>query len=384
MAQMNNIDLNEFIKIARRYNNKKRSYLLVNTLQAKHIPTRPQDIKLGVSLGKKIRDEYPKAHFVIGFAETATTIATDVAWEVSTPEEDVYDRRGIYINTTREDYIPERDCICFREEHSHAVNQKLYIKNFTEYLGYTEEIVLIDDEISTGKTLFNIIQAMRTEIPELANRKFVVGSIINRLTPERREFFEQHNIYFVSLYDVQWTDEILEKDFRNLSAPSEISDIPDKSPGFMRIAIPDARYFVDIFDYILQCDYMANKICRIGKRADFSGCKDVLFLGTEECMYPSIQAADLLRQHFGFNAYCHSTTRSPVCISNEEGYPMQNGYKICSLYDVNRVNYIYNLRKYDMAIIISDAKNPDKKALAMLDAVLANHGTEKRFYFMGE
>lgn len=374
-------DLNEIIRIGRRYNNKKRSYLLVNTIQAKHIPAHPQDIKLGVTLGRKIRDEYPNAHFVIGFAETATAIATDVAWNVSTPAEDVYDRQGIYINTTREDSVPESECICFKEEHSHAVNQKLYIKNFAEYLKYTEEVILIDDEISTGKTLFNIIQAMRTEIPELAERDFVVGSVINRLTPKRREFFEQHHIYFVSLYDVQWTDEMLEKDFKNLFAPSEISDIPDNSPNFMRIAVPDARYFIDIFDYIMTCTDMADVI---EENVDFSGCKDVLFLGTEECMYPSIQTADLLRQHFGFNAYCHSTTRSPVCISNEEGYPMQNGYKICSLYDVNRVNYIYNLRKYDMAIIISDAKNPDPKALAMLDAVLASHGTEKRFYFMGE
>ncbi len=374
-------ELNEIIKIGSRYNNKKRSYLLVNTLQAKHIPTRPQDIALGVNLGKKIREEYPNAHFVIGFAETATAIATDVAWEVSTPAEDVYNRKGIYINTTREDYVSESECICFKEEHSHAVNQKLYIKNFTEYLKYTKEIILIDDEISTGKTLFNIIQELRNKIPELAERDFVVGSVINRLTPERREFFEQHRIYFVSLYDVQWADEMLERDFRNLSAPTEISDIPDKSPDFMRVAFPDARYFVDIFDYILKCTEISDEIA---ENVDFSGCKDVLFLGTEECMYPSILTANLLEQHFGFNAYCHSTTRSPVCTSTEEGYPMQNGYKIRSLYDVERVNYIYNLRRYDMAVMISDAKNPDPKALAMLDALLAGQGIEKRFYFMGE
>lgn len=368
-------DLNKIIKTGRRYNNKKRSYLLVNTLQAKHIPARPQDITLGAELGRKIRDEYPNAHFVIGFAETATAIAADAAREMSS---------GIYINTTREDFVPENGCICFREEHSHAVNQKLYVKKFTEYLKYTKEIVLIDDEISTGKTLFNIIQAMRTEIPELAERDFAVGSVINRLTPERREFFKQYNIYFVSLYDVQWTDEMLEKDFINLSAPCELTEIPDKSPDFMRVAIPDARYFTDISEYILQCTHMADKICGIVKKAGFSDCKDVLFLGTEECMYPSIHTANLLRQHFGFNAYCHSTTRSPVCISTEEDYPMQNGFKICSLYDVNRVNYIYNLRKYDMAVVISDAKNPDPKALAVLDAVLAGYGTEKRLYFMGE
>lgn len=372
-------DLNEIIKIGRRYNNKKRSYLLVNTLQAKHIPTRPQDINFGTHIGQIIREEdFPNAHLVIGFAETATAIAADVAWEASIPS---FAEKGIYINTTREDYVIESDCICFSEEHSHAVNQKLYIKNFVEYLKYTEEVILIDDEISTGKTLFNIIQAMRNEIPELAEHDFVVGSVINRLTSERREFFEQHNIYFVSLYDVQWTDEMFERDFSDLSAPCELTEIPDKSPDFMRVAIPDARYFVNILEYNLECRKIADIIV---EKVDFSGCKDVLFLGTEECMYPSIFAATILEKRFRFNAYCHSTTRSPVCIGTDEDYPMQNGYKICSLYDVDRVNYIYNLRKYDMAIVISDAKNPDPKALAMLDAVLENHGTEKRYYFMGE
>lgn len=379
---MSNIELNKMIKIARRYNNKKRSYLLVNTLQAKHVPVRPENaLELFTELGNKIKNSYPNAHMVIGFAETATAIAADVAWEVNIPHTEAFDKSGIYINTTREDFIPESECICFKEEHSHAVNQKLYIKNFTEYLKYTEEVILIDDEISTGKTLFNIIQELRDKIPELAEHDFVVGSVINRLTPERRKFFEQHNIYFVSLYDVQWTDEMLERDFKNLSAPSEISSIPDKSPDFMRVAIPDARRFINIIEYNLECRKIADIIV---ENVDFSGCKDVLFLGTEECMYPSILAATILEKRFRFNAYCHSTTRSPVCVSTDEDYPMQNGYKICSFYDVDRVNYIYNLREYDMAIVISDAKNPDAKALAMLDAVLANHGTEKRYYFMGE
>ncbi len=368
---MNN--LTDIIKIGNRYNNKKRSYLLVNNFQAKHIPTRPQNINFGTRIGEIIRNGFPNARLVIGFAETATAIAADVALEISV--------QSLYINTTREDYIPENDCICFREEHSHAVNQKLYVKNFTEYLKYTKEIVLIDDEISTGKTLFNIIQELRSRIPELAERDFVVGSVINRLTTERREFFRQHGIYFVSLYDVQWTDKMLERDLRNLSAPSELSNIPDKSLDFMRIAIPDARYFVNICDYNEKCREIAGIIA---ENIDFSGCNDVLFLGTEECMYPSIITASILEKQFGFNAYCHSTTRSPVCISNEDDYPMQNGYKIYSLYDSNRVNYVYNIRKYDLAIIISDAKNPESKALAMLDTVLANHGTNKRYYFMGE
>ncbi|MDE7105394.1 MAG: phosphoribosyltransferase domain-containing protein, partial [Ruminococcus sp.] len=86
---MSNTDLNELIKIARRYNNKKRSYLLVNTLQAKHVPARPEKtIELFTELGIKIKNNYPNAHMVIGFAETATAIGIQTA--VAIGEDTIY------------------------------------------------------------------------------------------------------------------------------------------------------------------------------------------------------------------------------------------------------------------------------------------------------
>ncbi|MDE5936057.1 MAG: phosphoribosyltransferase domain-containing protein, partial [Ruminococcus sp.] len=241
---MNNTYLNKLIKTARRYNNKKRSYLLVNTLQAKHIPVRPAKMtELSEELGNKIRNNYPNAHLVIGFAETATAIGVQTAVCLG--------ENTIYGHTTRENSVNEKYCIRFREEHSHAVEQKLYVKDFTEYFDMTDEIILIDDEISTGKTLFNIIQAMRTEIPELENRKFVIGSIINRLTAEREEFFRNNNIFFESLYHTDWTDDMLEKDFNNLTAPFIIPDVTDSQNPLeiYRLNFKNARTFVTINNY---------------------------------------------------------------------------------------------------------------------------------------
>lgn len=364
-------NLNEIIGIANRYNNKKRSYLLVNKIQAKHIPTKPNEaLELFSELGKKIKQNYHDAYLTIGFAETATAIGVVVSAKLG----------GIYINTTREDYIPESDCICFKEEHSHAVNQKLCIRNIADYIKNTSEIVIIDDEISTGKTLYNIIQAMRAEVPELEDRKFVVGSIINRLTPERTAFFEQNNIFFVSLFSVQWTDEMLERNFSKLSAPSvvdEVSVIPD----FSRIAFPDTRYFTNIFDYIVKCVNIAEQIA---ESVDFSVFENVLFIGTEECMFPSVCCAKLIEERYNIKSFCHSTTRSPICINSAEDYPIKNGFQIASFYDSARVNYIYNIHEYDAVVVISDSKNPDKQALGIIDSIFVNHNIKQRFYFFGQ
>ena len=67
------------LRIAKRYNNPKRSYLLVNPLQAKHIPVSPAAaLEMMGALGNQVAAKYPEARLVIGFAETATAIGAAV------------------------------------------------------------------------------------------------------------------------------------------------------------------------------------------------------------------------------------------------------------------------------------------------------------------
>lgn len=373
---MENWNFCSTIKIARRHNNKKRSYLLVNTMQAKHIPTTPSDaLKMYHALGEKIHKAYPNASLVIGFAETATAIAAGAAEAMG---EDT-----ICFHTTREKVDDESECILFCEEHSHAVEQKLYAKDLGKLLDSTDEAVLIDDEISTGKTLFNIISAMREKIPEFKDRRIVVGSVLNRLTKEREAFFNENNIYFVSLYHIICGDSILEKSGDGLRSP-DIADYPDNSSileNTFRYKFTYMKYPHKISDHLRSCNELAEKLM---KQIDFKKYRKVLFLGTEECMFPAIRAAFIIEEKSGIKAYCHATTRSPISIGSDMDYPIRSGFAIGSFYEDERVNYIYNIRHYDAAVVISDSICPSAGAVNILDGILKKHGISNVFYCLGE
>lgn len=127
----------ELVKIAKRENNTKRSYLVVNPLQGKHIPGSPQNIlELFDELVKMISEEYKDEELLlIGFAETATAIGAEAAI--------ILDSK--YIQTTRE-IIPNVEYLYFAEEHSHATEQKL-VKNDIEFSSWNvDRIVFVEDE----------------------------------------------------------------------------------------------------------------------------------------------------------------------------------------------------------------------------------------------
>ena len=68
------------LRLAKRFNNPKRSWLLVNPLQAKHIPVSPgAALAMMRELGERLSRRYPECGLVIGFAETATAIGAAVA-----------------------------------------------------------------------------------------------------------------------------------------------------------------------------------------------------------------------------------------------------------------------------------------------------------------
>ena len=138
--------------------NKKRGFLFVSKVLGKHIPSKPSEMdivhkELSEKLLKKIND---KPTVVIGFAETATGIGNGIYEHLNLPN-------SFYIYTTRYNLSYPR-LVEFHEEHSHATAHILYDINNPELkkiLLNAENIVLVDDEISTGKTLVNIIQQLK-------------------------------------------------------------------------------------------------------------------------------------------------------------------------------------------------------------------------------
>ena len=75
---------NNTLRIAKRFQNLKRPYLLVNPLQAKHIPVQPAAaLDMMGTLGDLLARNYPETRLVIGFAETATAIGAVVAERIA-------------------------------------------------------------------------------------------------------------------------------------------------------------------------------------------------------------------------------------------------------------------------------------------------------------
>ena len=91
---------------------------------------------------------------VIGFAETATALGHAVF--------DCF-AKGYYIHTTRENVSGLDPEFNFKEEHSHAVDQRCFANQ--SILEKTNPVLLVDDEITTGKTCLNIIREIHAKYP---------------------------------------------------------------------------------------------------------------------------------------------------------------------------------------------------------------------------
>ncbi len=344
--------LENTLRIARRVNNSKRSFILVNPLQAKHIPSLPSDaLRMMSTLGEKLAEKYGDTGLVIGFAETATAIGAVVAQHLC--------EGCTYIHTTRENYSEVSEWIIFSEEHSHAVEQKLAADRLSEFLRRTARIIIVDDEISTGKTVKNLIVRLRERFPEETQGKpIIVGSVLNHIPERERKLLSGQGIEFVSLIYCSEKDDYSAVSERYMVHraeklnPSSSSDrdytIISTCKAFERTAfgVNAAFYKKDVTDICFDAVKRLEKQCLLRGR--------ILILGAEENIYPAIVLAGILELYEGCDVLCHGTTRSPIGISSEEGYPVFSGYEISSFYSKNRRTFIYNIKSYDMIIVVAD------------------------------
>ena len=361
---MRNFLAEDVLRVAKRFKNTRRNYLLVNPLQGKHLPTSPTiALEMMNSLGFLVAEKFSAARLVIGFAETATAVGALVAKNIS---DDCF-----YLHTTRENFAG--NFVEFLEEHSHAPEQKLFAENLSELIERTPEIVFVDDELSTGKTLLNIVRQLKSKFPALDGKKICAASIINRLTAENLATLAAENISCVSLVKLNKTF-----DASNFSVTAASTVQPVKIPcplSLLPSPLKDPRKGVKIGDYFSQCELAGNFVVDLIKREKISG--DILILGTEEFMLPAIVAGSRLESE-NFSVKTHSTTRSPIGICDAENYPIRAGFKLRSFYDANRPTFIYNLKHYDAAVIMTNSGN-FSAGLSDLISALNVHDVEKIF-----
>lgn len=381
---------NLFLMAARK--NPKRVFLFVSTVLGKHIPVNPKrSMLIGALLANKMNnniesgnldtklivqalkdDKYiqraweytynnpiicKKSTLFIGFAETATALGNSVF--ATFLGENIK-----YIHTTRDVLKECRSIFSFDEEHSHAVEHFCYPIGYENFINEFERIVLVDDEITTGNTVLNLIKSINIKYP---GKEYVVISILDWRSKEWIKKFEelkkQLNIKIetISLIQGQVSCEnnYLVEERKTYKSFNKVHKCSKKIEGVDFYIRLDNRY--KKFTRVLNCgdekqyQYLMDtgrfgispqdvKIVQkiIEKEVKNMGVfeKDILVLGTEEFMYlPMILASQIP------NAKYQSTTRSPVYPKKEIDYGIKCAETFKNPFDKSIINYIYNVEK---------------------------------------
>lgn len=369
-----NIPYNALFSVAAR-KNPKRSFLFVSKVIGKHIPMSPYNLRLignilardyfskknnikdnnieplvedlininTTSINKISEDSLHilnekltlnKKTLFIGFAETATALGQAVASSF----ENAY-----YIQTTRDELISLKSYCLFKEEHSHAVDHLMYPLN-NELLMNCDEIVLVDDEITTGKTSLNLIKELNNN---LKCNNFSVISILDWRSADNLELFndiDNVNLSAFSLikgnFNCEKSGEVAEVKPNTITLDNAIFseevliDHEENIEGFHRYS---GRFGMTSCDWD-NLSIEVDKITEVIKnKIDDS---PTLCLGHEEFIFmPSLVACNL-----GDNVLFHSSTISPIyCDNSYEFYGIKNKLEMDSLFNKSNKNYIYNI-----------------------------------------
>ncbi len=359
----------ELVRIAKRENNTKRNYLVVNRLQGKHIPVEPREcLRMFDELAAAVAKEYEgEKLLLVGFAETATAIGARLAADMGC----------YYMQTTREN-IEDVEYLYFTESHSHATEQKLIKTDLDKIIGEIQRIVFVEDEVTTGNTIRKIVELIQQEYDrEIA---FSVASLLNGMDGEAEKRYIERGIrlHYLVKTDHSCYPEIAEE-YRGNGIYHEYPEKnqekdPEKHMVLIRMyqaeGYRNGRRLLKGADYREACRGLVEQI---SKWLSFAEGERVLVLGTEEFMYPAIYTASVIADA-GCSVRCHSTTRSPIAVSMEEEYPLHERYELHSFYEEERRTFLYDLEKYDKVVILTDARGASDKGIHDLYSVLAGCG----------
>lgn len=377
----------ELVRIAKRENNTRRKYLVVNRLQGKHIPVSPKEaLQMFRSLAELIKEAYPSERLLmVGFAETATAIGAAVAIEC----------QAAYMQTTRE-VIDGVDYLYFSESHSHATEQKLVKTDLDKIIGKTDRIVFIEDEVTTGNTILNIVRLIQKTYAQPVS--FAVASILNGMNEEALENYKNlkipvhylvktaHDTYteIAEQYQADGTCHICtkpqEKEVEQQKEVQQQIEMQQTKEAQQPIEVQEisgwinARRLHTADTYKQACEQLWQEIqqkygyTKYTKETETG--RRILVLGTEEFMYPALYVGAKLEEA-GYTVRMHATTRSPIAVSKEEKYPLHTRYELASLYDKNRTTFVYDLAEYEEVLVLTDAQNQETEGWESLQRALA-------------
>lgn len=387
----------DIIRVVKRERNVNRKFLFLNLLQGKYVPSNPKEtLELFETLGRKLAEKYDEKQIcVIGFAETATAVAAAVAG--------CFCKNVYFLHTTREELPKEYFVTEFQEEHSHAKRHRLYCKN-KELLQRSDVLILIDDEFTTGKTVCNFVKSLRENHWIGVQCKVIAASLINCMKEEHLQRFVHEKIEYEYLLrkDADWEKVEWKSNGKWINIEescgekrkiylgeeqgfsfyktynkqeSDFNMQSRKSFDVIRLSGKlNPRLGVCQSEYQNVCEKLALNIME-QLQIERNKTEEILLLGTEECMYPIIYAADRIQKMYPKKqCYVHATSRSPIAALKEHGYPIYSRDKVVSFYEKGREVFLYNLRQYDQVVILTDAEKITEEAKYSIETVMENYG----------
>lgn len=381
-----NLPMDTLFSIALRVN-KKRQFLFVSKLIAKHMAVHPA-IALGTGslLASLVLDRYgkdpvpqreeivemikygkvnheaskasqayratlPEKTVFIGMAETATGLGHAVFHHFD---------EAAYIHTTRENIVGASPAFVFEEEHSHATSHKVYAPK--GMLEEAETIVLIDDEISTGNTLLNLITALDSQFP---GKKYISLSILDwRNETQKQKLYDMAQVNNLTIEVLSLLDGNFE--LHHSESPEEgevrlLNGKGDKKPNRSLQIEPGDLYSENGQSYMPltgRFGLWSSSHKEIDKWVEktagtVTSSKNPLVIGIGENMYLPLRFAMAL----GGNALVQTTSRSPIFASDSNDYPIKE--KVCfELPDDRKVTqFLYNIStlKVDRIYLLAES-----------------------------
>lgn len=246
----------------------------------------------------------------------------------------------LFIHTSRY-LLAETQVLDFQEQHSHAAQFYLYVPP-EPYLQSTfihaQTLVLIDDEVTTGRTFANLIKAYQDVNSML--KSVVIVSILNFVSPRRQQEIQQQvglKVKFICALaaHVNFTQN---PDYRYTQVPNVLS-----KPGCKRQQLSLVAGRLGIQGCLNLDMTPLQELAKSWQKG-----QRVLVLGTGEFVHVAFLMGQLLVKQ-GWDVRVQSTARSPLV---KEG-AIQEKIELIDNYADNIPNYLYNVKEgqYDQIVI---------------------------------
>ena len=241
----------------------------------------------------------------------------------------------------------------FTEDHSHATDQALALIS-DEVLRDGRPLVLVDDELSTGKTAVNAIRAIQARWPR---DLYVLASLADCRDTEQRDGVHAAiralgaEAVSVTLLDgeVELPDAVLSAARAFIEALPEPAQAAAAAPrpravtapvSWSGLTLPRGVPVLGAHGWAPDQECAARAAVAAAARSlPVPADGRTLVLGDEELMYlPQLLAAAL-----GPLVRTSTTTRTPAVVIDQPGYPLRTVLRFASTEDGRRPAYAYNV-----------------------------------------